>query len=261
MRGREFVMKDMYSFSLDEEQHEKFYNDTIESYNRVFERLGVSDDTFVTFAAGGAFTEFSHEFQTICDAGEDVIYINREKDIAINEEVATDETLEKLNVTRGELEKVKTAEVGNIFNFGTEKGENLGLYYTDKDGKKIPVWMGSYGIGITRMMGVLVEKMADENGLVWPENVAPFKVNLINIGEEEKSEEIYNQLQDVGIEVLWDDRDMRPGAKFADADLIGCPYRVVVSSRSLDDGGVELKKRTENDGTIVSVEELLEQMK
>jgi prolyl-tRNA synthetase len=261
MRGREFVMKDMYSFSLDEQQHEKFYNETIEAYKRVFERLGVGDDTFITFATGGAFTEFSHEFQTICEAGEDVIYINREKDIAINEEVITDETLKKLNVTRDELEKVKTAEVGNIFNFGTEKGESLGLYYTDKDGKKIPVWMGSYGIGITRMMGVLVEKMSDENGLVWPENVAPFKVHLINIGEEEKAEEIYNQLQDNGVEVLWDDRDMRPGQKFADADLIGCPYRVVVSSRSLDDGGVELKKRTQKDGEIVSVDDLLKQVK
>jgi prolyl-tRNA synthetase len=261
MRGREFVMKDMYSFSLDEQQHEKFYNETIEAYKRVFERLGVGDDTFITFATGGAFTEFSHEFQTICEAGEDVIYINREKDIAINEEVITDETLKKLNVTRDELEKVKTAEVGNIFNFGTEKGESLGLYYTDKDGKKIPVWMGSYGIGITRMMGVLVEKMSDENGLVWPENVAPFKVHLINIGEEEKAEEIFNQLQDSGIEVLWDERDMRPGQKFADADLIGCPYRVVVSSRSLDDGGVELKKRTQKDGEIVSVDDLLGQIK
>ncbi len=261
MRGREFVMKDMYSFSLDEQQHEKFYNETIEAYKRVFERLGVGNDTFVTFATGGAFTEFSHEFQTICEAGEDVIYINREKDIAINEEVATDETLKKLNVTRDELEKVKTAEVGNIFNFGTEKGESLGLYYTDKDGKKIPVWMGSYGIGITRMMGVLVEKMSDENGLVWTENVAPFKVHLINIGEEEKTEEIYNQLQDSGIEVLWDERDMRPGQKFADADLIGCPYRVVVSSRSLDDGGVELKKRTQKEGEVVSVDDLLGQIK
>jgi prolyl-tRNA synthetase len=254
MRGREFVMKDMYSFSLDEKQHEKFYNDTIEAYNSIFEKLGVGDDTFVTFAAGGAFTEFSHEFQTICEAGEDVIYINREKDIAINEEVATDETLKKLNVTRNELEKVKTAEVGNIFNFGTEKGESLGLYYTDKDGKKIPVWMGSYGIGITRMMGVLVEKMADENGLVWPENVAPFKVHLINIGEEEKAEEIYIKLQEVGVEVLWDDRDIRPGEKFADSDLIGIPNRVVVSSRSLEAGGVEFKKRTEKDGEIVSIE-------
>ncbi|XLQ20099.1 MAG: aminoacyl--tRNA ligase-related protein [Candidatus Moraniibacteriota bacterium] len=261
MRGREFVMKDMYSFSLDEKQHDAFYNAAIDAYNRVFDRLGVGEDTFVTFATGGAFTEFSHEFQTICEAGEDVIYINREKDIAINEEVLSDETLKKLKITKDELEKVKTAEVGNIFNFGTEKGESLGLYYTDKEGKKVPVWMGSYGIGITRMMGVLVEKMADENGLVWPENVAPFKVHLINIGEDEKAEEIYNQLQSIGVEVLWDDRDMRPGAKFADADLIGCPYRVVVSSRSLEAGGVEFKKRTETDGEIVNVEKLMEQLK
>ncbi len=261
MRGREFVMKDMYSFSLNEEQHDAFYNATIDAYNRVFERLGVGDDTFITFATGGAFTEFSHEFQTICEAGEDVIYINREKDIAINEEVMNDETLKKLGVTKDELEKVNTAEVGNIFNFGTEKGESLGLYYTDKEGKKIPVWMGSYGIGITRMIGVLVEKMADDNGLVWPENVAPFKVHLINIGEDEKAEKIYSQLQNAGVEVLWDDRGMRPGEKFADADLIGCPYRVVVSSRSLEAGGVEFKKRTDEDGEIMNIEKLIEMIK
>ncbi len=256
MRGREFVMKDMYSFSLDEKQHNDFYDATIEAYNKVYDRLGVGEDTFITFATGGAFTEFSHEFQTVCEAGEDVIYINREKNIAINEEVLNDKILTKLNVTKNELEKVKTAEVGNIFNFGTEKGESLGLYYMDKNGKKIPVWMGSYGIGITRMMGVLVEKMADDKGIVWPESVAPFQVHLINIGEEEKVEEIYQQLVAEGVEVLWDDRDIRPGEKFADSDLIGIPYRVVISSRSLEAGGVELKKRTEEEGKIVKMDEL-----
>ncbi len=260
MRGREFVMKDMYSFSLDEKQHNDFYDATIEAYNKVYDRLGVGEDTFITFATGGAFTEFSHEFQTVCEAGEDVIYINREKNIAINEEVLNDKTLAKLNVTKNELEKVKTAEVGNIFNFGTEKGESLGLYYMDKNGKKIPVWMGSYGIGITRMMGVLVEKMADEKGIVWPESVAPFQVHLINIGEEEKAGEIYQRLLKEGVEVLWDDRDIRPGEKFADSDLIGIPYRAVVSSRSLESGGVELKKRTEEEGGVVKVEELVEKV-
>jgi prolyl-tRNA synthetase len=154
MRGREFVMKDMYSFCLGEEDHTRFYNQTIDAYLRVYERLGIGDDTFVTFASGGAFTQFSHEFQTITESGEDKIYINRAKKIAINEEVLNDATLKELGVTRDELEEVKTAEVGNIFNFGTQKSEDLGLYYKNEKGDQIPVWMGSYGIGITRVMGL-----------------------------------------------------------------------------------------------------------
>ncbi len=260
MRGREFVMKDMYSFSLDEEQHETFYNAAIQVYNRIFERLGVGDDTFVTFATGGAFTEFSHEFQTICDAGEDVIYINRKKNIAINEEVLNDKTLQKLNITKDELEKVKTAEVGNIFNFGTEKGESLGLNYIDGKDKKIPVWMGSYGIGITRMMGVLVEKMADKDGLVWPENVAPFKVHLISLNKNDEAEKIYKDLEEKGVEVLYDDRDLRPGAKFSDSDLLGCPYRIVVSRRTLKESSVELKKRSGKDAEMVKIDEIIKKL-
>ena len=157
MRGREFVMKDMYSFSKDEEQHEEFYQKTIEAYMRCYQRLGIGEDTFVTFAAGGAFTEFSHEFQTICEAGEDEIYINREKGIAINDEVYNAETLKKLQVTAEELEKVTTAETGNIFNFGTQKCEEMDLYFNDENGKRTPIHLGSYGIGITRVMGVIVE--------------------------------------------------------------------------------------------------------
>ncbi len=261
MRGREFVMKDMYSFSADEKQHERFYASCIEAYKRVFDRLGVGEDTFVTFAAGGAFTEFSHEFQTVCEAGEDVIYINRKKDIAINEEVLNEKTLKSLGVTRGQLEKVKTAETGNIFNFGTEKGESLGLFYTDEEGQKIPVWMGSYGIGVTRMLGVLVEKFADEKGIVLPESVAPFRVHLIDLQQSEKSQEIYDALNKNGIDVLWDDRDVRPGEKFADSDLIGIPWRVVVSQKSLDSGGFEVKNRMEDNAVVVSLNGLLEILK
>ena len=158
MRGREFVMKDMYSFSETSEQHEEFYQKTIEAYKKVFDRLGIGEDTFVTFADGGAFTEFSHEFQTVCEAGEDTIYINREKGIAINSEVLSDEALTSLSITREELTEVTTAEVGNIFNFGVKKGEELELFYNNQEGKKIPVWMGSYGIGVSRLMGVIVEK-------------------------------------------------------------------------------------------------------
>lgn len=250
LRGREFLMKDMYSFSKDEVQHEDFYQKSIEAYTRVYNRLGLGDDTFVTFAAGGAFTEFSHEFQTICDAGEDFIYINREKNIAINEEVYNDATLKSLGVTSDELEKVKTAEVGNIFNFGTKKCEEMNLYFNNEEGKQTPVHLGSYGIGITRLMGVIAENMSDEKGLIWPESVAPFYVHLLTFGKNEnvfrEAENLYHDLKNAGIEVLFDDRDAGPGEKFNDADLIGIPYRVVVSERAAENGGVEISKRDED---------------
>ncbi len=260
MRGREFVMKDMYSFARDEQEHEAFYQECINAYSMIFEELGISEDTFVTFATGGAFTEFSHEFQTICDAGEDTIYINREKNIAINEEVLTQNTLKKLGVKKEELEKVRTAETGNIFNFGTEKSETLGLYYTDESGQKLPVWMGSYGIGITRILGVLVEKFADDKGIVLPENIAPFRVHLINIGKEDEADRLYKKMLEKNIDVLWDDRNLRPGEKFADSDLIGIPNRIVISDKSIEAGGVELKKRTESSSKILSDSQLIKRL-
>jgi prolyl-tRNA synthetase len=233
MRGREFVMKDAYSFHLGEADHTAFYNQAIAAYTKIFERVGIGEDTFITFASGGAFTQFSHEFQTIAEAGEDVIYINREKKIAINEEVLNEETLKSLGVSREELEEVKTAEVGNIFNFGVQKSQELGLSYKNEAGETIPVWMGSYGVGVTRLVGLLVEKFSDDKGIVWPESVAPFAVHLVEIGENEdvrtEATELYRELTEAGIEVLWDDRDARAGEKFADADLIGIPLRVVVS--------------------------------
>jgi prolyl-tRNA synthetase len=262
MRGREFVMKDMYSYSTDAEQHEKFYQKTIDAYKKVFDRLGVGEDTFVTFAAGGAFTEFSHEFQTICEAGEDVIYINREKNIAINEEVLNEKTLKDLNISREELEQVKTAEVGNIFNFGTEKCEQMGLYFKNDKGETIPVHLGSYGIGVTRMIGVIAEKFSDEKGLVWPESVAPFQIHLLVLGEDEsviaQAEKLYGQLTKRNIEVLFDDRKgVSPGEKFSDADLIGIPYRVVISGKTMQQDSVEIKKRTSTDMEIVPYDEFI----
>ncbi len=263
MRGREFVMKDMYSCSLDAAQHDKFYNDTIDAYKRVFERLGIANDTYVTFASGGAFTQFSHEFQTICDAGEDVIYINREKNIAINEDVMNDENLAKLGINREELEKVKTAEVGNIFNFGTKKSEDTDFSYINSNGKKQFVYMGSYGIGVTRLMGVIVEKFSDDKGIIWPENIEPFKVYLIRIGGEtavHRADEIYKELLEKGIEVLYDDRDVHPGQKFADSELIGIPYRVTVSDRMLENNLYELVERKNGQKIQLTHEQLLDKL-
>jgi len=262
MRGREFVMKDAYSFAKGEEDHTKFYDECSDAYMRIFTRAGIGEDTFVTFASGGAFTKFSHEFQTICDSGEDTIYINRDKKIAINEEVLNDETLKDLGLTRDELEEVKTAEVGNIFNFGTQKSEELGLYYKNEKSENIPVWMGSYGIGVTRLMGLLVEKFADDKGIVWPESVAPFQVHLIEISNDNKdvvadAQELYRELTEAGVEVLWDDRDARAGEKFADSDLIGIPLRVVVSEKTLAAGKYECVDRASGKVEHKSLHELL----
>ena len=222
MRGREFVMKDMYSVHASKEDLDKYYNAAIEAYKRCYDRFGIGDETYVTFASGGAFTKFSHEFQTICDAGEDYIYLHRGKNIAVNEEVL-DEAVKELGINPSELERVKTAEVGNIFNFGTQKSEEMRLVFTDAEGVEQYAYMGSYGIGITRVMGVIVEKFADDKGLVWPENIAPAKVYLVQIGSQSRAtaDEFYQKLQSAGVETIYDDRDERPGVKVADAELLG----------------------------------------
>jgi prolyl-tRNA synthetase len=260
MRGREFVMKDMYSCAVDAEQHETFYQATIEAYKRVYDRLGIGDDTYVTFASGGAFTQFSHEFQTICDAGEDIIYLHREKNIALNEEVMDDDNLARLGLKREELEAVKTAEVGNIFNFGTQKSESMDFAFTNEKGERQYVHLGSYGIGITRIMGVIAEKSSDAKGLVWPDNIAPYRVYIVQIGDDQEvvsaAEELYEYLQDSDISVLYDDRNARPGEKFADADLLGIPHRVVISAKTVEQGVFEYKKRTEADNSVVDIEKL-----
>lgn len=257
MRGREFVMKDMYSFHATKEDLDAYYEKTIEAYKRVYDRLGIGDETYVTFASGGAFTKFSHEFQTICDAGEDIIYLHREKNIAINEEVI-DEAIVELGISRDELEPIKTAETGNIFNFGSQKTDEMGLYYTDKDGKQQSLYIGSYGIGITRAMGVIAEKLSDEKGLVWPESVAPYKVYLVSIGKvAEKADELYETLQKAGVTVLYDDRDERPGAKFADSELIGLPYRVTMSERLLAENKLEFTVRNSGQTELLTLDELL----
>ncbi|MDB5183750.1 MAG: proS, partial [Candidatus Saccharibacteria bacterium] len=219
MRGREFVMKDMYSLHATEADMDEYYDKVIEAYKRCYERFGLGDSTFVTFASGGAFTKFSHEFQTICDAGEDILYVNDDHSVAVNEEVL-DDAANELGIDKSTLKPVKSAEVGNIFKFGTEKAQQMGINFTDSDGQQKPIYLASYGIGITRVMGVIVEKFADEKGIVWPESVAPAKVYLVRIGGDaaiKHADELYDELVGKGIEVLYDDRDERPGTKFADS--------------------------------------------
>lgn len=261
MRGREFIMKDAYSFAATEEQHTDFYESCKIAYTKVFDRMGVGADTYITFAAGGAFTEFSHEFQTVCEAGEDITYINKEKGVAINEEVLESVDLAELGVTKEDLVATKTAEVGNIFNFGRQKAEEVGLFFNDENGERTAVWMGSYGIGITRMMGVLVEKFADEKGIVWPASVAPYQLHLVGLNGDDSeikdwTDGIYTALKARGVSVLYDDRDARPGEKFADSDLLGMPYRVVVSKKGKEAGTFEVVTRATGEVRNLTEEEL-----
>lgn len=262
MRGREFLMKDMYSFSRDQAEHDAQYEKIKQAYIKIYERLGIGDKTFLTFASGGMFTQFSHEFQTITEAGEDMVYLHRDKKIAINQEVLTDEVLTQLDLKRDELEEVKGAEVGNIFSLGTKYSSALGLQFSSSEGAMEDVIMGCYGIGVSRTMGVIAELMSDEKGLVWPNAVAPFTVYLARLGDSAEvvsaADELYEQLTSQGVTVLYDDRaDARAGEMFADADLMGLPYRVVVSARTLGEGKHECKARLDNESKHLSTEELL----
>ncbi len=248
MRGKEFLMKDLYSFSKDEAEHQSFYDRAREAYVKVFQRAGVGDRTYVTFASGGIFSEFSEEFQTVSDAGEDVIYIDEAKGIAINKEVYNDETITKLGLNKESLVEKKAIEAGNIFHLGTRFSEALGLTYTDETGAKKPVVMGSYGIGPTRLMGIIVETLADDKGLVWPESVAPFTYHLVSLGHDgdevsQAADALYDDLTKKGAEVLYDDRDVRAGEKFADSDLLGMPYRIVVGKDGVASDQFEVVNR------------------
>ncbi|MBU4479959.1 prolyl-tRNA synthetase [Patescibacteria group bacterium] len=260
MRGREFLMKDLYSFSKDENEHNEFYEKAKQAYKNIFSRLGLGDKTFLTFASGGTFSKYSHEFQTLSEAGEDIIYICDKCSVAVNDEIIGEQNScpECGNI---ELRKEKSIEVGNIFSLGTKFSDAFELNYNDEKGEEKRVIMGSYGIGPGRAMGTVVEVLSDEKGIVWPESIAPFKVHLLSLGKNEDAQKIYNQLTENGIEVLFDDRDKKAGEKFADFDLIGIPYRVVISEKSLQAGGVEFKKRNSEDSEIISVEDLVSKIK
>lgn len=260
MRGREFWMKDLYSFSRTQEEHDAFYEKISEAYDRVYARLGLGEITYKTFASGGSFAKYSHEFQTLSPVGEDKIYVHEGKRIAINEEVYNDEVLADLGVSRDELVEKTAVEVGNIFTLGTKFSDALDLSYTDEDGTKKQVIMGSYGIGPSRVMGLIAEHFSDDKGLVWPESVAPAKVYLVRIGGEaavEHADALYQELTSKGIEILYDDRDDRPGAKFADAELMGIPYRLTVSDRLIEAGRYELTSRATGETILLTHSELL----
>ena len=261
LRGREFLMKDMYSFSPNQEVHEATYEKVVEAYHRVYQRLGLGDSTYRTYADGGIFTtRFSDEFQTLSNVGEDTIFVDEAKKIAINEEIMTDENLEKLGLKREDLVERQGVEVGNTFHLESKYTDALDVYYTDADGNKQSIIMGCYGIGVSRLMGVVAEHFSDNNGLVWPAQIAPFQVYLVAIGETGtiEADALYDELTAKGVEVLYDDRGERPGVKFADAELMGIPYRVVMSDRLQERGVIELTERASGETRELTRSELLD---
>lgn len=249
IRLREFLMKDLYSFTATVEDLEAFYDKVAAAYERIWDRVGIGDKTCKTFASGGAFSKFSHEYQTVCDAGEDTIYLAKDKRMAVNKEVFTDEILSDLKMTKRDFEEVRAIEVGNIFKLGTRFSDALGLTFTDERGAKKPVVMGSYGIGPARVMATIVELHHDEKGMVWPKSVAPFEVHVVELNPRHDAEvkksadDLVNGLERQGTSVLHDDRDLTAGEKFADSDLIGIPVRVVVSEKTVKAGKVEVRER------------------
>lgn len=249
LRGREFMMKDLYSAHTSEEDLMNYYEQVKDAYTKIFTRLGF--DFRITEASGGVFTDkHTHEFQVLTEVGEDTIYYCDKCKWGANKEVFDGSEGDKCPECDGTIKEARSIEVGNIFPLGTWYAEKMGMLFTDHEGNKKPVWFGSYGIGPTRVMGTLVEVNHDDKGIIWPENVAPFKYHLISLpGGEEKAQQVYDELTSNGGEVLWDDREVGAGQKFADADLIGNPIRLVVSEKTGDK--IEVKKRSESESKLL----------
>ncbi len=261
LRGREFNMKDLYSFHASEESLNEFYEIAKKAYHKVYARLGLGDITVLTYASGGAFSRYSHEFQTLCEVGEDTIYFCEKCRIGINKEIIADQT-SCPECGNADLVEKNGIEVGNIFKLMARFSSAFGFKYLDAEGKEQPVEMGCYGIGPSRIMGTLVEVFHDNKGMKWPESVAPFKYHLLALGKEDETfveaEKIYKNLISKGVEVLYDDRrGVTAGEKFADADLIGLPIRLVVSKKTLAEDSVELKRRDKADASLVKISDLL----
>lgn len=261
LRGREFNMKDLYSFHTDEKDLDDYYEIAKKAYFEIYKRLGIGDITVLTFASGGTFSKFSHEFQTLNENGEDTIYLCEKCKVAVNKEIID---TQKVCPECGneKLKAVKAIEVGNIFKLKDKYSKAFNFYYLDKDGQKKVVQMGCYGIGPSRIMGTIVESFHDDKGIIWPESIAPYQIHLIGLDlfdekVQKQAQDLYQKLLDKNIEVLFDDRlDTTAGTKFADADLIGIPTRLVISKRSLENGGIESKKRNQDKSEIISVDSL-----
>lgn len=253
LRGREFRMKDLYSFHPDEESHNDFYEQVAEAYLKVFERLGLT--AFRVSASGGVFSkQTSDEFQVVCPTGEDEIFLNQKTKKGYNLELESSIPTEQ----KAELERVNSIEVGNIFHLGTKYPDAFDLKYLNAKGERQSIFMGSYGIGISRLLGTLAEIFNDENGLILPEQVSPFRVYLADLTADLQAKDLYDNLVKAGVEVLWDDRSVMAGIKLVDADLVGFPIRLVMSSKT--NGQVEYKKRSSSKTELISTEEAVKRL-
>ncbi|MBI3088757.1 MAG: prolyl-tRNA synthetase [Candidatus Colwellbacteria bacterium] len=257
MRVREFIMKDLYSFSRSEKEFKEFYEKCANAYLKIFRRVGLGSVVYRTLAAGGSFTTgLTDEFQALSSAGEDIIYVYKKGKVAINKEVYNDRNIAELGLKKSDFVQEKAIEVGNIFPLGTKYSETMGLRFRERDGGEKPVIMGSYGIGLGRLMGAIAEILSDEKGIVWPESVAPFKLHLVEL-KRGLGRGLYEKLAKAGVEVLYDDRDLTPGEKFNDADLLGLPWRLVVSEKTKNK--VEIKKRTSKNTELISQNGVIQQ--
>jgi prolyl-tRNA synthetase len=261
LRTKEFLMKDLYSFHATEEDRKKYYETVKTAYLKIFKRCGL--DAIVAEASGGPFSkEVSHEFQVSTSAGEDVIYFCPNGDFAQNREIAKRKTGEKCPKCGEILKETKTIEVGNTFTLGTKYSEAMAANFIGKDGSKKPIIMSCYGIGLGRLMGAVAEIYHDDKGVIWPQEISPFAVHLVSLESKNRkikttADGIYQDLQERGIEVLYDEREERTaGEKFADADLIGIPYRIVISEKTLEKDCVEIKRRGEEKIKLIKIKDL-----
>ncbi len=255
IRGREFLMKDLYSFHADQADLDKYYEEVTAAYVRIFDRVGLSTKTYLTFASGGTFSKYSHEFQTVTEAGEDLIYVCEQCRLAVNKEIIAEQT-SCPQCGNKDLKEEKAVEVANIFKLGTKYSEPFSLTYSDNNGEQKPVVMGCYGIGLSRIMGTVVEACHDDKGIIWPETIAPFRVHLLSLNSAEAAVTLYNSLIKAGVEVLYDDRDVSAGEKFADSDLIGCPFRIIVSAKTLALDSVEVKRRDSSEAKLIKLNDI-----
>ncbi len=262
MRGREFEMKDLYSFCKSEVEQKAFFEKAKDVYVSIYKDLGIGDSVYVTYASGGVFSKYSIEFQAISDAGEDIIYVDEEKKIAINKEIFSDEICKEFGIDPKKVVEKKSIEVGNIFNLGTRFSDALELTYTDDKNQKQQVWMGSYGIGIGRLIGTVAELYADDDGLVWPKEIAPYQIIIVALQDDkevqEEAEKMYQSMIKMGVSVLFHDKKGQIGEKLATADMLGIPTQIIVSKKALLEGKFEIKNRKTKEVTYKTFFDIVE---
>jgi prolyl-tRNA synthetase len=262
LRTREFLMKDLYSFHSSEKDLEDYYEKVKKAYLKIFDRCGLGKKTYYTYATGGDFSPFSNEFQVLSESGEDIIFICEKCQMAVNKEIIRKQK-DCPKCGNKNLKEARAIEAGNIFKLGTKFSRAFGLNYLDKKDRQQLVHMGCYGLGPARLMGAIVEIYHDDKGIIWPKTVAPYKIHLISLGEKsavrKEAQRVYDKFLENQISIIWDDRDETAGAKFADADLLGMPVRLVASQKTVKKDSIELKLRQQKETKLIKIKDLLEQ--